>query len=173
MSRKMLAVDWEKCTGCRLCEVACSLEHEGFCGPGYARLRVIKDEEQGIDFPLVCQHCTDAPCRSVCPTGALYWDAQGDVVLWNADRCIGCGLCFVACPVGTIFFDPQGEKIRKCDMCSGTPQCVKYCEPQAIQLVSRDEAYLPMGQRMLKILTGASLKKRLVPKKVGTGELKV
>lgn len=173
MALKMLLVEWERCTGCRMCEVACSLEHEGFCAPGYARLRVIKDEEQGLDFPMVCQHCTDAPCRAVCPTGALYLDAQGEVVLWNRNRCIGCALCFVVCPVGAIFFDPQGEKIRKCDLCGGDPQCVRYCEPKAIQLVDRDQAYLTMGEKMARIHTGGNLRRKLEPKKVKAGELKV
>ena len=127
---------------------------------------------KGIDFPLVCQHCTDAPCQAACPTGALYLNMQGEVVLWKGESCIGCGLCFVVCPVGAIFFEPSGERIRKCDLCGGDPQCVKYCEPKAIQLVDRDQAYLTMGERMAIIHTGGSLRRKAEPKKIQTEGLK-
>lgn len=147
MARKMLLVDRERCTGCRMCEVACSLEHEGICAPGYARLRVIKDDENGIDYPLVCRHCTDPPCLKACPAGSLYFDGEGGVVGFNPELCIGCGLCFEACPAGAIFFDPQGDKIRKCDLCGGDPQCVKFCDTEAIRLVPRSLAYLASARR--------------------------
>lgn len=154
-TRKMLGVDPDKCTGCRLCEVACSLEHEGFCNTSYARLRIIKEEEKGLDFPHVCQHCTDAPCEAACPTAALFVGKDGVIEL-DLPKCIGCGLCFVACPVGAIFFEPSGEHIRKCDLCGGDPQCVKVCEPHALTYVDRDQMYLTLGRKMAQQHAGGT-----------------
>jgi len=48
---------------------------------------------------MACTHCTDAPCRAVCPTNAIYTTDDG-VVPHSKDLCIGCGYCFYACPLG-------------------------------------------------------------------------
>lgn len=132
----MLWVEADKCTGCRLCEVACVLEHEGFCMTGYARLRIDKDEVKGTDSPRVCQHCADAPCAANCPTAALFVDDDGIVQLNVAD-CNGCRACYEVCPHDAIFFEPSELTIRKCDLCHGDPACVKACESQALLLVDR------------------------------------
>ena len=66
-SKKVLFIDFEKCTGCRTCEVACSLRNEGICNPALSRITIVKWEEMGIDVPMVCQQCENPPCRSVCP----------------------------------------------------------------------------------------------------------
>jgi sulfite dehydrogenase (quinone) subunit SoeB len=51
-------------------------------------------------FPSSCLHCEDAPCVTVCPTGASYKRAEDGIVLVNAEACIGCKLCAWACPYG-------------------------------------------------------------------------
>ena len=66
-NNKVLFIDFEKCTGCRTCEVACSLRNEGICNPVLSRISVIKWEDMGVDVPMVCQQCENPPCRAVCP----------------------------------------------------------------------------------------------------------
>lgn len=68
-----LLVDLEKCTGCMICETACS-SVKGI-GPSDARIKVLKVEELEINIPVVrinCDLCGGQPmCAAQCPTGAL------------------------------------------------------------------------------------------------------
>jgi Fe-S-cluster-containing hydrogenase component 2 len=139
--QKVIMIDPSRCTGCRMCEMACSLHHEQACGRSYARVKVVKFELEGIDMPVLCQHCTSAPCTTLCPTGALVRDEPTGAVVLLDQLCIGCRMCAIACPFGAIGIDPRGERapILKCDLCEGDPQCVRFCEPGALQFVRRDQ----------------------------------
>ena len=53
-----------------------------------------------VHFPKSCLHCENAPCVTVCPTGASYKRVEDGIVLVNESDCIGCGLCAWACPYG-------------------------------------------------------------------------
>jgi Fe-S-cluster-containing dehydrogenase component len=46
---------------------------------------------QTVHFPKSCLHCDDAPCVTVCPTGASHKRAEDGIVLVDEDMCIGCG----------------------------------------------------------------------------------
>ncbi len=41
----------DKCSGCRLCEIACSLEHEGIIWPEASRIRIFELLPGGINVP--------------------------------------------------------------------------------------------------------------------------
>ena len=135
-SRMLINVDPSKCTGCRMCEMACSLIHTGQCSPSLARINVVKNEEQGIHLPVLCMQCSDAPCIKACPKAALYQDQDSGWVLIKEDLCIGCKLCHMACPVGAFRFPKGTKKVVKCNLCGGDPNCVKFCEPGALQLIA-------------------------------------
>jgi Fe-S-cluster-containing hydrogenase component 2 len=47
-------------------------------------------------------------------------------------------MCLALCPLGAISLNPQSKKIIKCDLCSGDPTCVKFCQPKAIDFVRKD-----------------------------------
>lgn len=129
---KRMIVDSSICTGCRACETACSSEHFGKYSPELSRIRVVKIEEKGVDVPVVCKQCKNAPCIEVCPVDALYKDEETNATLVDHDKCISCGLCIKACPFAAISMD-NNDNILICDLCGGTPRCVKACPVDAIK----------------------------------------
>ena len=136
--KKVLMVDYEKCTGCRLCELVCSVMHDGVSNPIRSRIKIIKWESEGLYVPISCQQCDDAPCMNVCPVKAILRDEDTDAVIVDYDLCIGCRSCVAVCPFGAINYNPIDQKVIKCDLCGGDPQCAKFCEVQAIMYVDAD-----------------------------------
>ena len=137
---KALVIDYEKCTGCRLCEMVCSVKHEGVVNPARTRISIAKWETKGLMVPMVCKQCEDAPCVAACPTNARFRDEELGRVIVNYDRCIGCKTCMVACPFGAVNFDPVAKKIISCDLCDGEPQCARFCETGAIRYMETGTA---------------------------------
>ncbi|MFC1932813.1 4Fe-4S dicluster domain-containing protein [Chloroflexota bacterium] len=133
MQEKVLVIDHEKCTGCRMCELACSVFHTGASNPSRSRIRVIKWENIGLYLPLTCQNCEKPFCTEVCPTKACRIDPQKHMVVIDKDKCIGCKTCILACPFGAPFFDKVERVTVKCDYCDGEPQCVRFCDVGAIK----------------------------------------
>jgi len=139
---KVLIVDPEKCTGCKVCEFVCSLEHEDEINPMKSRIQVISWEDQGIDLPIVCQQCEDAPCEAVCPVKAISREQSTGALVIDEDLCIGCRMCVNACPFGAPTVRPDDRKVVKCDLCGGDPQCVQFCAAKAVQFMSASKGVL-------------------------------
>ena len=99
---KMLVADHLKCTGCRLCEVACSVNKNGVSNPARARIAVIGWDDVCLGIPMMCQQCELAPCMSVCPLASLTGEEGIGRVSLNYDLCIGCTFCVTACPFGAM-----------------------------------------------------------------------
>ncbi|HMB47757.1 MAG TPA: 4Fe-4S dicluster domain-containing protein, partial [Afifellaceae bacterium] len=90
-----------------------------------------------------CLHCEDAPCVTVCPTGASYKRTEDGIVLVNEADCIGCGLCAWACPYGAREMDTDAGVMKKCTLCvdriynenipeeDRVPSCVRTCPANA------------------------------------------
>ena len=129
---KRLVVDSSICTGCRACETACSSEHFEKFSPELSRVRVVKIEEKGVDVPVTCKQCKNAPCIKACPVDALYKDPDTNATLVDHDKCISCGQCIEACPFAAISMD-NNDNIMICDLCSGSPRCVEVCPVDAIK----------------------------------------
>jgi len=125
----MIAVDIERCSGCSRCEVHCSFFHSGRVARTGARIKVVKIEEQGIDFPVVCRQCTERYCTK-CPESAVTLGAQGEVIV-SPTLCTVCGICEDLCPIGAIEISASIPYV--CDLCGGEPRCVKACTLNAIR----------------------------------------
>jgi Fe-S-cluster-containing dehydrogenase component len=134
-------IDHESCIGCHACTVACKAENDVPVG---AFRTWVKYTEQGV-FPdtkrhfLVerCNHCTDAPCVTICPVNALEKRPDG-IVDVDRDACIGCRACMQACPYDAIYLNGDLGAVEKCHFCAHRvdrglePACVTVCPVGAI-----------------------------------------
>jgi Fe-S-cluster-containing dehydrogenase component len=140
--RYAMAVDTRTCVGCTACVIACKTEND--LPDGYTR-NWISEIATGT-FPSSdltirserCNHCDDAPCVAVCPTGAS-WIGPGGIVLVDSDKCTGCKACIAACPYEARFVDPRTGTVDKCTFCvhrieNGTPTtaCQDICPTESI-----------------------------------------
>lgn len=158
-----LVIDLDTCVGCQACVVNCKEWNTGGYGaplsdqdaygasPTGSWLNRVHSYEvtppdapaQIVHFPRSCLHCEDAPCVTVCPTGASYKRTQDGIVLVNEDRCIGCGLCAWSCPYGAREMDAEAGVMKKCTLCvdriynenlpeiDREPACVRSCPSKA------------------------------------------
>lgn len=155
-----IAVNHSVCTGCRTCEVVCSLYHFGECNPERSAIRVIRREKGGLvlALPLVCQQCEQASCLEACPTEAIRRLKVGDPILFDQEKCTACGLCSEACPGGCISLDQQSDGLISCDLCQGFPQCVSLCHSNCLTVKDYDETGNPRGvERLAGILEAEGL----------------
>ena len=136
---KVLVTDYEKCTGCRICELVCSVKHEGVSNPSRSRIKVIKWESEGRYVPMSCQQCESAPCMLICPVKAISRDESLNRVKVDYDVCIGCRMCVAICPFGAMGFDVLAKKVMKCDLCDGDPQCARFCDVHAVSYLEANE----------------------------------
>jgi Fe-S-cluster-containing dehydrogenase component/formate-dependent nitrite reductase membrane component NrfD len=141
LTRLGFVIDHRKCIGCHACTVACKSENDVPIGTFRTWVKYVEKGE----FPntrryftvLRCNHCTDAPCVTICPTVALYKRPDG-IVDFNGDRCIGCKSCMQACPYDALYIDPNTHTAAKCHYCAHRtevglqPACVVVCPEQAI-----------------------------------------
>ena len=116
-------VDPEKCSGCRLCEMACSLRHLGVINVEKSAISIEKDDlESSLNTPILCRQCKKMKCLE----GEEVAEApERKTFVWIKERAERCP--FHALPV----FD---EKAYHCDLCRGAPQCIDVCTTKAIYL---------------------------------------
>jgi len=119
----MIHCDIRTCVGCRMCEVACSVNHFGAVSPAMSRIRVAKIEEKGIDLAIACVSCQEKPCLA-CTTDALAVARNGTIRL-EPVLCNSCGECVENCPLGAVGFFEDHPLF--CDLCDGETRCVKVC----------------------------------------------
>ncbi len=140
--RYAMAVDTRTCVGCSACVIGCKTENA--VASGFSRDWIVT--ETSGSFPNLkmtiqserCNHCDDAPCVSVCPTGASHY-GPGSTVQVNADKCTGCKACITACPYDARFIDPRTGVAEKCTFCihrieNGVPTtaCQEVCPTESI-----------------------------------------
>jgi len=162
-----LVIDLDTCVGCHACAVSCKEWNTGGypaplsdlhpygagqTGAWLNRIHSFDYEEtlpdgsqidRSVHFPKSCLHCADAPCVTVCPTGASHKRTEDGIVLVHEDKCIGCGLCAWACPYGARELDPVVGVMKKCTLCvdriynesfeeaDRIPACVRACPASA------------------------------------------
>ncbi len=110
----------------------------------------IPEELKRSHVLMLCNHCDNPPCVSVCPTQSTWKREEDGIVMMDWHRCIGCRYCVVACPYGSRSFnwvDPREHiseinpdfptrtkgVVEKCTFCEERlakgklPACVEAC----------------------------------------------
>lgn len=107
-----MVIDLSKCIGCYSCVLACRAENGT---PSSIFFKRILWHEEGkypdgkrFHIPCNCNHCKEAACVEVCPTGATFKNDDGLVVI-DETKCVGCRYCMMACPYKNRYF--LGERV--------------------------------------------------------------
>lgn len=101
MTRRAMVIDLKRCATCYNCVVACKQEH--FLPPWVFWNMILISESGKFPkvtkhaYPILCNHCREAVCVKVCPTGATHKREDGIVEIIT-NKCVGCRSCVVACP---------------------------------------------------------------------------
>lgn len=142
------AIDQRTCIGCHACTVACKTEHEIPVGQFRTWVKYVESGQFPAttrDFGVMrCNHCTDAPCVTICPTQALFKRDDG-IVDFDNERCIGCKACLQGCPYDAIYIDEQTHTAAKCNFCAHRvdqglePACVVVCPTHSIWVGDLDD----------------------------------
>jgi Fe-S-cluster-containing dehydrogenase component len=146
-----MVIDLSKCVGCGACALACKAENN-------TRMRNRDDGQSHnwADFiirtegtfpntrhfvmPVMCNHCSDAPCVKQCqatpnPHKALYKTPEG-ITLHDPNLCIGCQKCQTACPYSS-------EKLGASSLDGGSYSVISFNydrEPTQPQWVDKSSA---------------------------------
>jgi molybdopterin-containing oxidoreductase family iron-sulfur binding subunit len=120
-----MAIDMNSCTGCAACIVACNVENNvalvgkqevinrremhwlridryysnpaGTDADDLQGLEKVAENPEVVFQPMLCQHCNNAPCETVCPVAATTHSSEGlNQMTYN--RCIGTRYCANNCP---------------------------------------------------------------------------
>ena len=134
-----IKTNFDRCTGCSLCQLACSMRFLGGFNPHRALLRIEHVRENLYHFPTVCNQCENPYCANVCPVTAISRDPHTGAMVVDREACVGCNLCSRYCPIHTVGVDPDLKKSVKCDLCNGDPRCVAACPTGALELACRRE----------------------------------
>jgi anaerobic carbon-monoxide dehydrogenase iron sulfur subunit len=144
----------KKCTGCHMCELACSAYHEGAYRPSVARLYSECNPTTTEIKGHTCLQTGCAKCQQACPNDAIVTkqitvtpkgffeskekvgdSVEGFVLVVDEEKCTNCGECYEVCPTGVIHEHPDREVAFKCDLCDGEPQCIAFCQNKYVYAV--------------------------------------
>ena len=178
MNVQRVVYDPSKCTGCKTCELQCSIAHSRSkellsalfeTPPSLPRISVAW--APAVNVPVKCAHCETAPCLLGCPVGAIRRDPAADAVLVDDRRCIGCFSCILVCPYGAIRLSHDRKRVHKCDGCverlaeGREPACASSCPTRAlayreIEELAKERTHTAAARDAAALLHGRELEGR-------------
>ncbi|CAA7602594.1 4Fe-4S ferredoxin-type, iron-sulphur binding domain protein [Acididesulfobacillus acetoxydans] len=144
MGEKTFLLDPNLCLGCRACQMACAANRGLAPGVFLRRVKEVELRRKGqwVKYFLssACHQCQNPECVRLCPEKALRKRKDGIVIL-DAGKCSGCGVCLQGCPFEAPVRDPETGRVLKCDFCYErvdeglVPFCVEACPVNALRLI--------------------------------------
>jgi Fe-S-cluster-containing hydrogenase component 2 len=127
-----LYADSSKCSGCRACLVACSLNLFLENNPKKGALNILAHfPDPGVYEVKVCTQCGD--CAAACPSGAIKQNAQGAYFV-DFNECNLCEACVPVCPESVMFVRTElANAAWKCNLCG---DCVNVCGTSVLQIAN-------------------------------------
>jgi Fe-S-cluster-containing dehydrogenase component len=176
-------IDPSRCIGCQACYHACS-ECETHRGESMIHLEYVDRSASTQTVPVVCMHCEEPACASVCPADAIKKTADGIVQSALSPRCIGCSNCVLACPFGVPKYYVKLDQMMKCDMCydrtsvGKKPMCATVCPSGALTFGTREEIDRTRRERATGVFefgpqTVRTKVQLMVPRDVDTVEMDI
>jgi len=158
---KVFVHDVSICNGCYNCQIACKDEHVANDWTPYAKpepeighfwlklTETVRGQVPRVKvayYPILCNHCDNAPCMASCRFDAIYKREDGLVII-DPVKCTGCKECVDTCPYGVIYFNDGLNIAQKCTGCAHLldsgwkePRCVDACPTLALKFMEEDEA---------------------------------
>lgn len=184
----VMVIDLAKCKNARKCIEGCQQGHDLLPDQEFMNVHLMKDnpDSEPYWFPKNCYHCDNPPCVKVCPVGATF-KREDNLVLVDANQCIGCKFCMVACPYSARIFqwtepgETQVSKedyspetsvpaqigtVSKCDFCADRsregklPYCATSCPMGAIYFGDKNEDAVSNGTETVRF-------KQLIKERMG------
>lgn len=151
MSIHAFHFDATRCTACKTCVYACKDKKNLGLGISYRKVYEYCGGDTVTDangahtstcfvynISMSCNHCDEAICTMVCPTGAMHRDVDTQLIVVDSNACIGCGYCVLSCPYNSPKIDREKGHSVKCDACmdlvknNEKPICVMACPARAL-----------------------------------------
>ncbi len=87
---RVLMVEGDKCTGCQMCELACSMVKFKEFSPKKAYIRILKNSELGVYIPALSPKCDACgKCIEWCFDGAIRFVTLEEAALQRKGARIG------------------------------------------------------------------------------------
>ena len=102
----VMVVDLAKCRNAMKCQESCNKNHYVTGKNAWLKIYNMQESKDTAPYwmPMMCQHCDQPACVTVCPVDATFKRKDG-IVLIDNEQCIGCRFCMAACPYSTRVFN--------------------------------------------------------------------
>lgn len=170
---KVFIFDYNRCNGCRNCQLACKDEHVDNVWAPYAQAQPdtgqfwLKLEEKvrgqvpkvKVSYSVrMCQHCDNAPCMAAAAAAgrpdAVYKREDGLVIV-DPEKAQGMPELVEACPYGAIYYNEELGLAQKCTGCAHLvdageiPHCVDVCPHEALRFGDEEDFAEEIAQAKL------------------------